>query len=174
MGTIGRPITALLLAPLASLYALDIARGFDFGRGPAASHSDHWRRRRIQVNTRHEWRGRGDRPDGDIGAYVSDSARVARRGDDLDRDRVRDGGNDHRRRYRRARCCNVPGVNHKLPVPATGAGLLILSHVNDARLWLVKRIVNMSVVETFKTWTMMETIISVAAMILIMAISTFV
>ncbi|CAG9247690.1 hypothetical protein BDI4_210020 [Burkholderia diffusa] len=59
-------------------------------------------------------------------------------------------------------------------MPATGAGLLILSHVNDARLWLVKRIVNMSVVETFKTWTMMETIISVAAMILIMAISTFV
>ena len=57
---------------------------------------------------------------------------------------------------------------------ATGAGSLILSHVNDAGFWLVKQYFNMSVTETFKTWTAMETIISVVAIILIMILSLFV
>jgi len=68
----------------------------------------------------------------------------------------------------------VPGVNRELLVLATGAGSLILSHVNDAGFWLVKQYFNMTVVETFKTWTAMETIISVVAIILIMALSTIV
>jgi gluconate:H+ symporter, GntP family len=68
----------------------------------------------------------------------------------------------------------VPGVNRELLVLATGAGSLILSHVNDAGFWLVKQYFNMTVVETFKTWTAMETIISVVAIVLIMALSTIV
>lgn len=68
----------------------------------------------------------------------------------------------------------VPGVNRELLVLATGAGSLILSHVNDAGFWLIKQYFNMTVVETFKTWTAMETIISVVAIILIMALSMFV
>ena len=68
----------------------------------------------------------------------------------------------------------VPGVNRELLVLATGAGSLILSHVNDAGLWLVKQYFNMTVVETFKTWTAMETILSVVAIILIMTLSAFV
>jgi len=68
----------------------------------------------------------------------------------------------------------VPGVNRELLVLATGAGSLILSHVNDAGFWLVKQYFNMTVAETFKTWTAMETIISVVAIILIMALSTVV
>jgi GntP family gluconate:H+ symporter len=68
----------------------------------------------------------------------------------------------------------VPGVNRELLVLATGAGSLILSHVNDAGFWLVKQYFNMTVVETFKTWTAMETIISVVAIILIMALSVVV
>jgi GntP family gluconate:H+ symporter len=40
----------------------------------------------------------------------------------------------------------IPGVNRELPVLATGAGSLILSHVNDAGFWLVKQYFNMSVV----------------------------
>jgi H+/gluconate symporter-like permease len=51
-------------------------------------------------------------------------------------------------------------------------GPLILSHVNDAGFWLVKQYFNMTVVETFKTWTAMETLISVVAIVLIMALST--
>lgn len=68
----------------------------------------------------------------------------------------------------------VPDVNRELLVLATGAGSLILSHVNDAGFWLVKQYFNMTIVETFKTWTAMETIISVVALIFIMALSTVV
>ncbi|MFX5530090.1 gluconate transporter, partial [Acinetobacter baumannii] len=57
----------------------------------------------------------------------------------------------------------IPGTNKELLVLATGAGSLILSHVNDAGFWLVKEYFNMSVGETFKTWTVMETLISVVA-----------
>ena len=57
---------------------------------------------------------------------------------------------------------------------ATGAGSLILSHVNDAGFWLVKQYFNMTVAETFKTWSMMETILSIVGIIFIMALSTVV
>jgi len=65
----------------------------------------------------------------------------------------------------------IPGTNRELLVLATGAGSLILSHVNDAGFWLVKEYFNMSVGETFKTWTAMETIISVVAIIFIMLLN---
>ncbi|MFG1280734.1 GntP family permease [Xanthobacter autotrophicus] len=65
----------------------------------------------------------------------------------------------------------TPGVNRELLVLATGAGSVVLSHVNDAGFWLVKQYFNMTVEETFKTWTAMETILSVVALGLIMALS---
>ncbi|MBD8555932.1 GntP family permease [Rhizobium sp. CFBP 8762] len=68
----------------------------------------------------------------------------------------------------------VPGVNRELLVLATGAGSVILSHVNDAGFWLVKQYFNMTVAETFKTWSMMETIISVVGLGFIMLLSLFV
>jgi GntP family gluconate:H+ symporter len=58
-----------------------------------------------------------------------------------------------------------PGVNLELVVVAMGAGSLILSHVNDAGFWLVKEYFNMSVAQTLKTWTVMETIISIVALV---------
>ncbi len=65
----------------------------------------------------------------------------------------------------------IPGTNRELLVLATGAGSLMLSHVNDAGFWLVKEYFNMSVGETFKTWTAMETIVSVVAIIFIMLLN---
>ncbi len=65
----------------------------------------------------------------------------------------------------------VPGVNRELLVLATGAGSLILSHVNDAGFWLVKQYFNLSLADTFKTWTAMETILSVVGIVLIMLLS---
>ncbi|KAF1060984.1 MAG: High-affinity gluconate transporter [Pseudomonas citronellolis] len=65
----------------------------------------------------------------------------------------------------------VPGVNRELLVLATGAGSLILSHVNDAGFWLVKQYFNMSVSETFKTWTAMETLLSVVGLAFILLLS---
>ncbi|WP_213952786.1 MULTISPECIES: GntP family permease [unclassified Variovorax] len=65
----------------------------------------------------------------------------------------------------------VPGVNRELLVLATGAGSVILSHVNDAGFWLVKEYFNMSVPETFKTWTVMETLVSVVALVFILLLN---
>jgi gluconate:H+ symporter, GntP family len=59
---------------------------------------------------------------------------------------------------------SVPGVNRELMVVAIGAGSLIASHVNDGGFWLVKEYFNLTVPQTVATWTIMETIISVAAL----------
>ena len=59
----------------------------------------------------------------------------------------------------------VPGVNLELLVVAMGAGSLILSHVNDGGFWLVKEYFNLTVTQTLKTWTVMETIISMVALV---------
>ncbi|WP_028596490.1 GntP family permease [Paenibacillus assamensis] len=67
-----------------------------------------------------------------------------------------------------------PGVNVELVVLATGAGSIVLSHVNDAGFWMVKEFFNMSVTQTLKSWTVMETILSVVALGLILALSMFV
>jgi GntP family gluconate:H+ symporter len=53
-----------------------------------------------------------------------------------------------------------------LVVLATGAGSLFFSHVNDAGFWLVKEYLGMTVGQTIKTWSVMETIISVLGLIL--------
>jgi GntP family gluconate:H+ symporter len=65
----------------------------------------------------------------------------------------------------------VPGVNLELLVLATGAGSLILSHVNDSGFWMIKEYFGMTVKETLQTWTVLETIISVAALVFILALS---
>jgi len=63
------------------------------------------------------------------------------------------------------------GVRPELLVLATGAGSLILSHVNDGGFWLVKDYFHMTVPQTFATWTVCETIISVVALLLTLALA---
>jgi GntP family gluconate:H+ symporter len=58
----------------------------------------------------------------------------------------------------------MPGVSVELMVLAMGAGSLIFSHVNDAGFWLVKEYFGMSVTQTLKTWSVVETVISVTAL----------
>jgi len=58
------------------------------------------------------------------------------------------------------------GVSPELMVLATGAGSLILSHVNDGGFWLVKEYFKLSVPQTLKTWTVCETLISIVALLL--------
>ena len=53
-----------------------------------------------------------------------------------------------------------------LVVLGVGAGSLFFSHVNDAGFWLVKEYFGMTVGQTIKTWSVMETIISVMGLIL--------
>ncbi|MFI6015659.1 GntP family permease [Streptomyces sp. NPDC051243] len=50
-----------------------------------------------------------------------------------------------------------------LLVLAIGAGSLFFSHVNDAGFWMVKEYFGLSVGQNIKTWSVMETIISVVA-----------
>jgi GntP family gluconate:H+ symporter len=54
---------------------------------------------------------------------------------------------------------------------AIGAGSLFLSHVNDAGFWLVKESFGLTVGQTFKSWSVMETAVSVVSFGLIMGLS---
>jgi GntP family gluconate:H+ symporter len=58
----------------------------------------------------------------------------------------------------------TPGTSPELLVLATGAGSLVLSHVNDSGFWLIKEFFNMTVPQTLKTWTVTETIIGIAGL----------
>lgn len=64
----------------------------------------------------------------------------------------------------------LPLISHQMAHPelmvlAIGAGSLMFSHVNDGGFWLFKEYFNLSIKETFKTWTVMETIVSVTGLI---------
>ncbi|MDU3557433.1 MAG: gluconate:H+ symporter [Staphylococcus epidermidis] len=65
-------------------------------------------------------------------------------------------------------------VNVALVVLAIGAGSVILSHVNDAGFWMFKEYFGLTVKETFLTWSLLETIISVSGIIFILFIGLFV
>ena len=55
---------------------------------------------------------------------------------------------------------SMSGVNLELLVIVTGAGSLMFSHVNDAGFWMAKEYFGMSIEETFKTWPVLEVILS--------------
>jgi gluconate:H+ symporter, GntP family len=55
-----------------------------------------------------------------------------------------------------------------LLVLAIGSGSLFFSHVNDAGFWLVKEYFGVSVGQNLKTWSIMETVISVTGIVLVL------
>ena len=63
-------------------------------------------------------------------------------------------------------------VRPELLVLATGSGSLIFSHVNDGGFWLIKEYFGMTVGQTFKTWSLCETIISLLGLGLTFALAT--
>ncbi|KAK47499.1 GntP family permease [Caballeronia sp. LZ029] len=62
----------------------------------------------------------------------------------------------------------------ELLVLATGSGSLIFSHVNDGGFWLIKEYFGMTVGQTFKTWSLLETIISLMGLGLTFALAAVV
>jgi GntP family gluconate:H+ symporter len=66
---------------------------------------------------------------------------------------------------------NLPPNHLSLVVLAIGAGSLFFSHVNDAGFWLVKEYFGLTVGETIKTWSLMETILAVMGLILTYGLS---
>ncbi|EJO7118651.1 gluconate permease [Staphylococcus pseudintermedius] len=65
-------------------------------------------------------------------------------------------------------------VNLALVALAIGAGSIICSHVNDAGFWMFKEYFGLTVKETFLTWSLIETIISVSGLVFVLFISLFV
>jgi gluconate:H+ symporter, GntP family len=66
---------------------------------------------------------------------------------------------------------STPGNRPELLVLATGSGALILSHVNDAGFWMVKEFFDITVGQTFKSWTVAETLISVVGLLFTLALA---
>jgi len=66
------------------------------------------------------------------------------------------------------------GVDPNLMVLATGAGSLIFGHVNDGGFWLFKEYFNLSLKDTFLTWSVMETIVSLIGLIGVFVLSGFI
>ena len=60
----------------------------------------------------------------------------------------------------------MPGVNRELLVIAIGCGSLFCSHLNDGGFWIVKESFGLTVGQTLRTWTVTETIVGIAGLLL--------
>ncbi|MEA1785528.1 gluconate:H+ symporter [Arenibacter sp. GZD96] len=63
-------------------------------------------------------------------------------------------------------------ASKELMVLAIGSGSLMLSHVNDSGFWLFKEYFNLSVKDTIKTWTIMETTVGVMGLLGVLVLNT--
>jgi len=66
------------------------------------------------------------------------------------------------------------GVNPNLMVLSVGAGSLMCSHVNDSGFWMFKEYFGLSLKDTFRSWTAMETIVGVFGLAFVMLLSLWV
>jgi Gnt-I system high-affinity gluconate transporter len=57
------------------------------------------------------------------------------------------------------------GVSPELMVLSIGAGSLMCSHVNDTGFWMFKEYFGISIKDTFKTWSVMETIVGIMGLL---------
>jgi Gnt-I system high-affinity gluconate transporter len=67
-----------------------------------------------------------------------------------------------------------PGVDPNLMVLAVGAGSLMFSHVNDSGFWLFKEYFNISIKDTIRSWSLMETIVAIVGIIGVMILDVFI
>ena len=66
------------------------------------------------------------------------------------------------------------GVNPNLMVLSVGAGSLAFSHVNDAGFWMFKEYYNLSLKDTFRSWSAMETIVSLCGLVGVLILNLFI
>jgi len=62
-------------------------------------------------------------------------------------------------------------VNPNLMILAIGSGSIFFSHVNDTGFWMFKEYFNLSLKDTFLSWSLMETIVSVMGLIGVLLLS---
>lgn len=65
-------------------------------------------------------------------------------------------------------------VNPELMVLSIGAGSLMLSHVNDVGFWMYKEYFTLSIKDTFRTWTVMETIVGTTGLIGVLILNSII
>jgi len=65
-------------------------------------------------------------------------------------------------------------IQPELLVLAIGAGSMTFSHVNDGGFWLFKEYFNLTIRQTFATWTVMETLVSVAGLFMVLLLNQIV
>ena len=63
-----------------------------------------------------------------------------------------------------------PDTNPELLIIALGSGSLFLSHLNDGGFWIVRDSLGLTVGQTLRTWTVLETVVSLAGLALAMAL----
>lgn len=63
------------------------------------------------------------------------------------------------------------GVDANLMVLAIGAGSLMCSHVNDSGFWMFKEYFGLSLADTFRSWTLMETLVGVFGLLFVLLLS---
>jgi Gnt-I system high-affinity gluconate transporter len=66
------------------------------------------------------------------------------------------------------------GVNPNLMALSIGAGSMVLSHVNDTGFWLFKEYFGVSVKNTLRSWTVMETILAIAGLAGVLVLQKFI
>jgi len=69
---------------------------------------------------------------------------------------------------------SASGVKPELMVLAIGSGSLMLGHVNDGGFWLFKEYFNLSIKDTLRSWTIMETSIGISGLVGVMILSLFI
>ena len=67
-----------------------------------------------------------------------------------------------------------PDVHPSLMVLSVGAGSLMFSHVNDSGFWLFKEYFNLSIKDTIRSWSLMETIVAICGLAGVMLINAFI
>jgi gluconate transporter len=65
---------------------------------------------------------------------------------------------------------SAAGVDPNLMVLSIGAGSMMFSHVNDAGFWLFREYFQISMIDTLKTWSVMETLVSITGLAGVMAL----
>jgi Gnt-I system high-affinity gluconate transporter len=63
------------------------------------------------------------------------------------------------------------GADPSLMVLSIGAGSLMFSHVNDSGFWMFKEYFNLSVKDTIRSWSLMETIVAVTGLFAVLILN---
>jgi len=67
-----------------------------------------------------------------------------------------------------------PSINPNLMVLSIGAGSLMFSHVNDSGFWMFKEYFNLTIPQTIRSWSLMETIVAIMGLIGVLILDLFI